>query len=298
FCTNPAASNLPVDLYIGGVEHSILHLLYARFVGKFMRADGIVPELTVVKDVSTEQGGKGKKGKGKGNEPEKSLSDGKGVPNGEPFKKLLTQGMVHGRTFKCPDTGRYLKKSDLVVEDKSLNDGVSGVTIRDTGKQPVVTWEKMSKSKYNGVDPMTIIDAFGTDATRLYVLYKAPPQDDLPWDDQGIVGMQRWISKCWRLVVEATAPAPTSPTNSDGDDGPGAAAKTKPKSKPNPKADKKKLDDLRYQTQLMIREVTAALTDTFAFNVAIASLIKLSNAMGDVPPHLRKIVDEKSSESG
>lgn len=112
---------MPVDVYVGGIEHAILHLLYARFISKFLAKDA------------------------KGD----SLCKGDSLDSlaGEPFKRLIVQGLVEGRTHKCPDSGRYLKPEELQKDSSSP----SGFTF--AAKPTVCGWEKMSKSKYNGVDP-------------------------------------------------------------------------------------------------------------------------------------------------
>lgn len=110
---NDASETLPVDLYIGGNEHSILHLLYARFMGKFMTKEGILD-----------------------------------LPHGEPFKKLLTQGMVLGKTW-VDDAGRYYKE-EIVDREKRV--------VKESGVSVDMRWEKMSKSKGNGVDPEVCVN--------------------------------------------------------------------------------------------------------------------------------------------
>lgn len=146
----------PVDIYIGGIEHSILHLLYARFVNRFLHKSGC-------------------------------------VANPEPFTRLLTQGMVHGRTFIDPDTGEYVRNDHVQV---------SGSTARhkDTGKTLEIVFEKMSKSKYNGVSPSDVFRDYGADVTRLFVLFKAPPNQVLDWDETAIAGPARWLNRVWALV--------------------------------------------------------------------------------------------------
>ncbi|KAF9111500.1 hypothetical protein BGX27_004839 [Mortierella sp. AM989] len=161
-----ATAGMPVDVYIGGVEHAILHLLYSRFLSKFAWKTGLY-------------------GKGADIESQEGLEPG----NGEPFKVLITQGMVQGRTFKDPTTGAFLKPSEVDLTDPS------GPIQISTRLPPLQSWEKMSKSKYNGVDPEDMIASHGADATRLHVLYKAPPADELEWDEQSIVGMQRFLAK-------------------------------------------------------------------------------------------------------
>ncbi|KAJ2790642.1 Leucyl-tRNA synthetase, mitochondrial, partial [Coemansia guatemalensis] len=185
FDPEKASAAMPVDIYIGGVEHAILHLLYARFICKFLwrtRAFGL-PDAQQV----PASDGAGRK---------KLASKGLGRSyNGEPFKRLLTQGMVHGLTYRDPATGRFLRPNELEIDSSS-----SQLRITGTGQLPETSYEKMSKSKYNGVDPSETVRKYGADATRLHMLYLAPPQDVLEWDTQSIIGMQRWINRVGRLV--------------------------------------------------------------------------------------------------
>jgi leucyl-tRNA synthetase len=155
-----ADQGMPVDLYVGGVEHAILHLLYARFISKFLASTPVWPAGHLVK--------------------------------GEPFKQLITQGMVHGKTFTDPENGRFLKPDEV--------DTTSGTPlIKATGQTPNVSFEKMSKSKYNGVDPGATIALYGADATRAHMLFQAPVTDVLEWDEKKITGVQRWLSRILRL---------------------------------------------------------------------------------------------------
>lgn len=153
---------LPVDAYLGGVEHAILHLLYARFIYKFLASEGLVPQ-----------------------------TDGEPV---EPFRQLISQGMVHGKTFSDPSTGRFLRP------DEVEGTGTTEPLIKATGVAPAITWEKMSKSKYNGVDPLNCMNVYGTDAVRAHILFAAPVTEVLDWDDEKIVGIQRWFYRIRRLV--------------------------------------------------------------------------------------------------
>jgi leucyl-tRNA synthetase len=147
---------LPVDSYIGGIEHAILHLLYARFMTRFM-----AEEL--------------------------------GFEQMEPFAGLITQGLVEGKTYQCPTTGRYLKPEEL------RNEGTK-VVMAETNALPLETWEKMSKSKYNGVDPVGLVSQHGADVLRLCVLFKAPPEVPLQWNTRDIAGPQRWILRLLTLA--------------------------------------------------------------------------------------------------
>jgi leucyl-tRNA synthetase len=160
-----AGKTLPVDLYIGGVEHAILHLLYARFISKFVAAT--------------------------------SLWESKN--NGEPFKQLLAQGMVHGKTYSDPSNGRFLKPDevDLTVPSKPI--------VTATGQPANVTFEKMSKSKYNGVDPMGCMDKHSTDATRAHILFQAPVSEVLEWDEGKISGITRWFQRVYDHIEQLNA---------------------------------------------------------------------------------------------
>jgi leucyl-tRNA synthetase len=159
-----ANANLPVDLYIGGNEHAILHLLYARFISKFM--------------ATTEYWPKGAK------------------INGEPFKQLLTQGMVLGKTYTDPSTGRFLKPAEMDFSD------VSRPKIVTDGETPRVTFEKMSKSKFNGVDPGACIAKYGADAIRAHILFQAPVTEVLEWDEEKILGVTRWLRRLYEFIAK------------------------------------------------------------------------------------------------
>ncbi|KAJ3213821.1 hypothetical protein HDU67_002415 [Dinochytrium kinnereticum] len=225
-----ASSLLPVDTYIGGVEHSIMHLLYARFIGKFILRSGLAGPL------------------GSSSKFEKL--------KGEPFQKLLVQGMVTGRTLKCPDSGRYLRADEVDAI------GEASPIIRSSGKKAAITFEKMSKSKFNGVDPSEIISRYGPDCTRLSILYRAAPADELAWEEKGIVGIERWITRCRKMtqaLVDAVEPSTETVSPFD-------VALEK---------------DLRKTIHKTIHEVTNAMSTTRGFHVAIASLIKLTHALED-----------------
>lgn len=154
----------PVGIYIGGIEHAILHLLYSRFIYKFLAQSGLVP----------------------------------GATTPEPFSKLLSQGMVHGKTYSDPTTGRFLKPSEVDLTKKDAPVIVGTQTV------PNVSFEKMSKSKYNGVDPSTCIAKYGADATRAHILFSAPAGEVLEWDETKIVGIERWFARVWKLVSNSS----------------------------------------------------------------------------------------------
>jgi len=150
---------MPIDWYIGGVEHAVLHLLYARFFTKALRDCGYV---TI----------------------------------DEPFQNLLTQGMVCHQTFQGKD-GHWLNPHEV----EKNRDG-KYVTVKDGAPVMVGRSEKMSKSKKNVVDPQSIIDTYGTDAARLFVLSDTPPERDFDWSDEGVEGAWRYINRVWRLSLQ------------------------------------------------------------------------------------------------
>jgi len=159
---------LPVDQYIGGIEHAILHLLYARFFHKLMRDEGL-------------------------------------VPGDEPFKNLLTQGMVVAPTFYRNSAGgkkQWINPADVDVEVDAKGRPV-GALLKSDG-QPVVVGatEKMSKSKNNGVDPQAIIDQYGADTARLFMMFASPPDQQLEWSDSGVEGSFRFLKRVWNFAVE------------------------------------------------------------------------------------------------
>ena len=154
---------LPVDQYVGGIEHAILHLLYARFFHKLMRDEGL-------------------------------------VPGNEPFKNLLTQGMVIAPTFFREGTaGKKLWINPVEVDVETDAKGrPTGAKLKADGLPVIIgSTEKMSKSKNNGVDPTVIIDAYGADTARLFMMFAAPPDQQLEWSDTGVKGSFRFLKRVW-----------------------------------------------------------------------------------------------------
>jgi leucyl-tRNA synthetase len=208
-----------VDQYVGGIEHAILHLLYSRFFTKVLRDRGLV-------NVD------------------------------EPFNKLLTQGMVQGLTYKNPKTGKYVIAKDL--ETGKLLIDPSNPTDPETGEKLQVFYEKMSKSKYNGIDPQEVLAKYGADTARMFILFKAPPEKDLEWDDADVEGQFRFLNRVWRLVADYAEKA------------------VKPVTAKNLSKVEK---DLRRSIHQAIKEIAEDLDGDYQFNTAISEMMKLSNAL-------------------
>jgi leucyl-tRNA synthetase len=216
---------LPVDQYIGGIEHAILHLLYARFFHKLLRDEGL-------------------------------------VKTDEPFKRLLTQGMVIADTyFRMGADGRkqWFNPADveLVTDDKGKP--VSAVLKADGLPVEIGGTEKMSKSKNNGVDPQALIDQYGADTARLFTMFAAPPEQSLEWSDAGVEGASRFLNRVWRLVhahIEAGSVVALDVNALSDDD-----------------------KVLRRKTHETLQKVTDDWGRRQSFNTAIASCMELSNAL-------------------
>jgi len=223
---DPAKTNdwMPVDQYVGGIEHAILHLLYSRFFTKVLRDRNL-------------------------------------LKFDEPFQRLLTQGMVQGTTYKNPVTGKYV----LPVQVDSVNP-----VDPETGEPLEVFYEKMSKSKYNGVEPQEVLAKYGADTARMFILFKAPPEKDLEWDDADVEGQFRFLNRVWHLVADFSGQRSTllhpHPQPSYQERGQPLASKEK---------------DLRRAVHTAIKAVTEDLEGEYQFNTAVSELMKLSNALAD-----------------
>lgn len=214
---------LPVNQYIGGIEHAILHLLYARFFHKLMRDFGL-------------------------------------VNCDEPFERLLCQGMVLADCFYREDDkgGKHWFSPVDVQADSSSN---TGFTLKNDG-QPIVHdgMSKMSKSKNNGIDPQVIIDQYGADTVRLFMMFAAPPEQSLEWSDSGVEGANKFLRRIWRMatthIAQGTPPA----------------------------LDKSSLNQQQQDVRRKLHETLAKVKDDYerrlTFNTAIAAVMELSNHLG------------------
>jgi leucyl-tRNA synthetase len=232
---------LPVDQYIGGIEHAILHLLYARFFHKLMRDEGLV----------------------QGNEP---------------FKNLLTQGMVVAPTFyrELPAGKKlWINPAEVEVEMDAKARPIGAKLVADG--QPVVIGgtEKMSKSKNNGVDPQAIIDAYGADTARLFMMFAAPPDQQLEWNDSGVEGASRFLKRVWTfgmLIKKIQQASPQSDTEFRAASG---------------------IDDKHIMQSIYPKEVLRDIHlnlkqanfdyQRFQFNTVVSSAMKILNSMEKLP---------------
>lgn len=291
FDTDKVNDWMPVDQYVGGIEHAILHLLYSRFFTKVLRDRGL-------------------------------------VNCDEPFERLLTQGMVQAVTYKNSTTGKYIPPAEVNSENP---------TDPKTGEKLEVFYEKMSKSKYNGVDPLEVMAKYGADTARMFILFKAPPEKDLEWDDADVAGQFRFLNRVWSLVTELAAKHNLQKLKAKGRGVTQSDLKelgwsrylvteitknltasklrnvvkvypvsqvkaameekfTNPETQQETKDDlqrglswlegkftklSKEEKDLRRAINMAIKEASEDLEGEYQFNTAVSELMKLSNALGD-----------------
>ena len=215
-----------VDQYIGGIEHAILHLLYARFFTKLMRDEGLV-----------------------------SVD--------EPFERLLTQGMVVCETYyreNANGSKDWINPADVELTFDDKGRPVSAVLKADGLPVVISGTEKMSKSKNNGVDPQELINAYGADTARLFMMFAAPPEQSLEWSDSGVEGAHRFLRRLWRTVYEYLKQGGAVKAFAGNQDGLS-----------------KELKDLRHK----LHATTAKVSDDYGrrqqFNTAIAAVMELLN---------------------
>ncbi|MFB4369694.1 MULTISPECIES: leucine--tRNA ligase [unclassified Pseudomonas] len=228
---DPVAANhwLPVDQYIGGIEHAILHLLYARFFHKLMRDEGL-------------------------------------ITSNEPFKNLLTQGMVVAETYyRVLENGGkdWFNPADVEVERDAKGKVIAAKLKSDGLPVEIGGTEKMSKSKNNGVDPQDMIDAYGADTCRLFMMFASPPDMSCEWSDAGVEGANRFLRRVWRLAHGHVAQGL-----------PGVL-------------DIAKLDDagkeIRRAIHLAIKQASQDVGQHHKFNTAIAQVMTLMNVLEKAP---------------
>ncbi len=216
---------LPVDQYIGGIEHAILHLLYSRFWTRVMRDLGL-------------------------------------LRFDEPFTKLLTQGMVLNHIYYRKETtgGTSYYNPDEVTPVYGDNGQISGATLKQDGQ--AVEYGglgTMSKSKANGVDPQTLVDKYGADTVRLFMLFAAPPEQTLEWSETGVEGAHRFLKRLWRAVAEHVNAGPV------------------------PQLEVAALDDAQCALRRQVHETIVKVGDDigrrYTFNTAVAAVMELLNAL-------------------
>ena len=231
---------LPVDQYVGGIEHACMHLLYSRFFHKLLRDAGY-------------------------------------VTSNEPFKQLLCQGMVLADAFYHTNekgTKEWVAPNDVIVErdskgriEKAVDD--QGRNVEHSGMI------KMSKSKNNGIDPQEMVDKYGADTVRLFMMFASPADMTLEWQESGVEGANRFLKRVWKLVGEHTSQGETVVVDTASLSGDQKA--------------------LRRDVHKTIVKVTDDIDRRQTFNTAIAAIMELMNKLGKAPQASeqdRAILDE------
>ena len=200
---------MPVDQYIGGVEHACMHLIYARFFHKYLRDRGL-------------------------------------APGNEPFRRLLSQGMVCMQTMECPKHGwRYPEEVDGEGKCRQCGEGVA------VGRSM-----KMSKSKRNVVEPSLLIERYGADTARLFSLFASPPEKDLDWSEQGVEGAFRFLGRVFRLIVPRYEELSRA----------GGTWEDSPETR-----------RIRRTTHMTLKKVTGDVEERYHFNTAISAIMEMVN---------------------
>ena len=226
-----------VDQYIGGIEHAILHLLYARFFTKLMRDEGLVQV-------------------------------------NEPFKRLLTQGMVLAETwYREPEPSKkiWFNKTEVepILDDKGRITG--GTLIADGQPVQYGGMEKMSKSKNNGVDPEALVKKYGADTARLYTMFTAPPESTLEWSESGVEGAHKYLKRLWAYAHDHRDQLDPAPVEHDALD-----AKHKA---------------LRHAIHEQLRSAQFDY-ERNQYNTVVSSAMKILNTLGEVAPEEKRLRSE------
>jgi leucyl-tRNA synthetase len=230
---DPAKANywLPVDQYIGGIEHAILHLLYSRFFHKLLRDVGL-------------------------------------VQCDEPYKKLLCQGMVLADTYyREAENGaqEWIAPDNVIVERDEKGQVTSAISKIDGAAVISAGMSKMSKSKNNGIDPQSVIQKYGADTVRLFIMFTSPPEQTLEWSDAGVEGAHRFVKRVYKLVHDTVDTSQGKHYNIDG---------------LTLNANQKKL---RLELHKTIAKVTDDIGRRNTFNTAIAAIMELMNHLSKAP---------------
>ncbi|QIR05595.1 leucine--tRNA ligase [Salinivibrio costicola] len=239
---DPAAANywLPVDQYIGGIEHACMHLLYSRFFHKLLRDDNM-------------------------------------VDSDEPFKQLLCQGMVLADAFYYNDEKGvrvWVSPTDVTVERDSKGKIIKAID--NEGREVVHTgMTKMSKSKNNGIDPQLMVEKYGADTVRLFMMFAAPAEMTLEWQESGVEGSHRFLRRVWKLVYEHSAKGAVAALDA-------SALNNEQKA-------------LRRDVHKTIAKVSDDMGRRQTFNTAIAAIMELMNRLVKAPQESeqdRAVLDE------